>query len=535
MDYNISSIYNFFGNKMTFCADREAIYEYDTHRHFTYRDIRRRSSHVASYLVRKLGLKKDDRVGLCAQNRIEFFDFFFAAYKTGIILTTYNGSLTERELFLLAENEAPSVLLCSGIYYEKWQHICEKLTNQPLLVNLDESGPNGYEKWLAEPIDLPDFLPSAEDILMLIHTGGTTGVPKAAKLSYRAITNNSISTVLTHNLTPNDATYLMLPLFHTAAWNSVSLGILLAGGRLVLKRKFDVETTYDIIESIRPSFLLGVPTIYQALAQSPRFQTTDFSSLKALRCGTAPLPRSLFQLYDAHNLPLCNAYGLTECGPSNFSFAMHLVTQDILRAKVGSVGQPMYYNRVRIVDDSGNEVPPGQPGELQFSGPLVFSGYWNNPEETQKVICGNWVNTGDIATCDSDGFYFIIGRKKNMFITGGENIFPIEIEDVLIQHPSVQDCCVIGVEDCHWGEVGKAFVQLRSGCEETPESIINYLAEYLPTIKQPKYISFVDNIPRNSVGKLLLSKVRALHDEEMRQNPAPKKIVPTKKSGTYFS
>ena len=526
MDYDVSSIYNFFGNKMTFCADREAIFEYDTSRHFTYRDIRRRSLHVASYLVRKLGLKKGDRVGICAQNCIEFFDLFFAAYKTGIILTTYNGGLTERELSVLVGNEVPSVLFCCDIYQEKWKSICAELDKPPILINLDELGPDNYEKCLNEPIDLPDFLPCAEDILMLIHTGGTTGIPKAAMLSYRAITNNSISTVLTHNLTPNDATYLLLPLFHTAAWNSVALGILLAGGKLVLKRKFDVEVTYDIIESIRPSFLLGVPTIYQALARSPRFQTADFSSLKALRCGAAPLPMALFRIYDARNLPLCNAYGLTECGPSNFSFAMHLVTQEILRAKAGSVGQPMYYNRVRIVDDNGTEVMPGQPGELQFSGPLVFSGYWNNPEETQKVISGNWVSTGDIATCDKDGFYFIIGRKKNMFITGGENIFPVEIEDVLIQHPSVQDCCVIGVDDCHWGEVGKAFVQLHPGCVETVESISSYLAKYLPTIKQPKYISFVDAIPRNSVGKLLLSEVRAAHDTEMRREPAPKKLFP---------
>lgn len=526
MDYGVSSIYNFFGNKMTFCADREAILEYDTNRSFTYRDLRRRSSHVASYLVRRLSLGKGDRVGLCARNRVEFFDIFFAAYKSGVILTTYNGGLTPRELSVLVENEAPSVLLCSEEYHEKCQEICRLVSKPPLLVNLDRPGAQDYEAWLSEPIALPDFLPCAEDILMLIHTGGTTGLPKAAMLSYRAITNNSISTVLTHNLTPKDATYLMLPLFHTAAWNSVSLGILLAGGRLVLRRKFDVTAAYDIIEAIRPSFLLGVPTIYQALAHSPRFHTADFSSLKALRCGAAPLPMSLFHTYDAMGLPLCNAYGLTECGPSNFSFAMHLVTQDILRAKAGSVGQPMYYNRVRIVDEDGREVLPGHPGELQFSGPLVFSGYWKDPEETRKVIHGDWVSTGDIATCDEDGFYFIIGRKKNMFISGGENIFPIEIEDVLAGHPSVQDCCVVGVEDCRWGEVGKAFIQLRHGCTETAQSISDFLAERLPTIKRPRYISFIETIPRNPVGKLMLAQVYAIHNTELEKEPHPPRLLP---------
>ena len=522
MDFGIGSVYNFYGNRMTFCRDKEAIYEYDTDRRYTYGDLKERSAHVASYLINKLAVQKGERIGLCSLNRVEFFDLFFVAYKTGVVLTTYNGRLMEWELAKLIENESTTVLFCDNTYWEKCAAVCRKLTSPPQLINLDE--PGVYEEMLRTKEDIPEYLPSAEDVLMLIHTGGTTGTPKAAMLSYRAITYNSISTVLTHNLTPNDSTYLMLPLFHTAAWNSVSLGVLLAGGLLVLRRSFDVDATYDIIDTVRPTFLLGVPTMYQQLAASPRFETTDFSCLKALRCGAAPLPPALFARYDEHKLPLCNAYGLTECGPSNFSFAMHLVTQDVLREKAGSVGQPMYFNRVRIVDDLGNPLPPEHPGELQFSGPLVFSGYFNDPVETQKVVHGDWVSTGDIAECDKDGFYFIIGRKKNMFISGGENIFPIEIENILDDHPSVADCCVIGVEDCHWGEVGKAFIQLRPGCTETAESINAYLSVHLPTIKRPRYYSFVEKIPRNSVGKLVIADVRAMHEAEMKADPHPARI-----------
>lgn len=518
MDYGVGAVFNVYGNRMTYLENKEAIYDYDTGVHYTYGDLRSRSARIAAYLTKKLGLKKGDRMGICACNREEFFDLFFAAYKTGIILTTYNGRLTPRELTTVITNEAPSILFYDPTYQNTVFNICAGLEVPPKLIALDGDGEDSYAQALKTTDEADPFYPHQEDILMLIHTGGTTGTPKAAMLSYRAVVCNSISMAMTHNLTPKDSSYLMMPLYHTAGWNSVSLGILLAGGRLVVKRNFDVDEAYDIIEKEKPSFILGVPTIYQRMAEHPRFKTADFSSLKALRCGAAPLPAALFHTYDAMGLPLCNAYGLTECGPSNFSFPMKMVTQDVLRNKVGSVGQPMYYNRARIVDENGDPLPANRPGDLQFSGPLVFSGYWNNQEETNKVIRGEWVNTGDIAIYDDDGFYKIIGRKKNMFISGGENIFPIEIEDILMEHPAVQDCCVVGVEDTHWGEVGKALIQLypdqQGDKEELKAQLKEYLKKHLPSIKVPKYIAFIEKVPRNTTGKLLLREVEALKGVE---------------------
>ena len=414
------------------------------------------------------------------------------------------------ELKEIFTSESPTILFCDSVYQEKMEAVCREMEKPPKLIYLDGDGEDSYSHILKMKECCEPIVPDPEDILMLIHTGGTTGTPKSAMISYRAVVCNSISTVMSHNLGPSDTTYLMLPLFHTAAWNSISLGMFLAGGKIILKRRFDVDETYDIIQTERPSLMLGVPTIYKRLSMSPKFETTDFSCIRSMRCGAAPLPMSLFEIYDAKNLPLCNSYGLTECGPSNFSFPMRLTDQSILREKAGSVGQPYYFNRVRVVDDNGNELPADTPGELQFSGPLTFSGYWNNPEETAKVIHGEWVATGDIATYDEDGFYRIVGRKKIMFISGGENIFPVEIENVLMQHPAIQDCCVIGVEDTHWGEVGKAFIQLNSGCSATEEELKEFAKTLLPTIKQPKYYRFVEEIPRNSVGKLLIKEVQKM-------------------------
>lgn len=510
MDFWSGLVYNFYGNRNTFLKDKEAIYDYDRDLHVTYGELDQRSSRVAGFLTKRLGVKKGDRIGICSCNRVEFFDLFFASYKTGAILTTYNGLLMPWELKEILNNETPAIVFCDSVYQEKLESFCQELTHPPLLIGLDQEGERGYRQML-QTTEKPDpYEPDPEDILMLIHTGGTTGTPKAAMISYRAVVCNSISTVLSHNLSPSDTTYLMLPLFHTAAWNSISLGLLLAGGKIVLKKRFDVDETYDIIEKERPTFILGVPTMYKRLSLSPKFETTDFSSIRSMRCGAAPLPMALFEIYDAKNLPLCNSYGLTECGPSNFSFPMRLVGQDKLREKAGAVGQPYYFNKVRIVDEHGCTVSPGHPGELQFSGPLTFSGYWNNPEETAKAIHGDWVTTGDIAVCDIDGYYTIIGRKKNMFISGGENIFPIEIENILMKHPAVQDCCVVGVEDAHWGEVGKALVQTVPGREVNPEELSQFMKQYLPTIKRPKYVEFVEKIPRNSVGKLVLKDVEAM-------------------------
>lgn len=510
MDFWSGLVYNFYGNRNAFLKDKEAVYDYDRDLHVTYGELDERSSRIAGFLTKRLGVKKGDRIGICSCNRVEFFDLFLAAYKTGAILTTYNGLLMPWELKELFNNETPVVIFSDSVYQEKLEALRQELEYPPLMAGLDDDGENGYKHMLLTSQKLDPYEPDPEDILMLIHTGGTTGTPKAAMISYRAVVCNSISTVLSHNLSPADTTYLMLPLFHTAAWNSISLGVLLAGGKIVLKKRFDVDDTYDIIDKERPTFILGVPTMYKRLSLSPRFETTDFSSIRSMRCGAAPLPMALFETYDAKNLPLCNSYGLTECGPSNFSFPMRLTDQDKLRKKAGAVGQPYYFNKVRIVDENDHELPPGQPGELQFSGPLTFSGYWNNPAESARVIHGEWVATGDIAVCDEDGYYTIIGRKKNMFISGGENIFPIEIESILMKHPAVQDCCIIGVEDPHWGEVGKALVQLIPGIQTTAEELADFMKQYLPTIKRPKYIEFVENLPRNSVGKLILKEVEGM-------------------------
>lgn len=502
-------VHNIYMCRSAFLGDKTAIYDYDLKRAYSYKEIDERSDRVAACLTQVYHVEKGERIGICALNRVEFFDLFFACYKTGIILSTYNGKLMDWELSQLIENETPKLVFADSTYIEKINGVRKERLAAFEVIDLDaENG--GIGRFLSYDGAFTAYEPDMEDILMLIHTGGTTGLPKAAMISYRAIVFNSVSTILSHELNSSDVTYLMLPLFHTAAWNSISLGMFLAGGKIILKKKFDVSETYDIIQNERPSFLLAVPTIYVRLAEDPRFETTDFSCIKSLRCGAAPLPMALFETYDRKNLPLCNSYGLTECGPSNFSFPMRLTSQETLRRKAGFVGRPYHFNKVRIVDEQGEPVSPNTPGDLEFSGPLTFSGYWNNEEESVNARDGEWVRTGDIAICDEEGFYKIIGRRKNMFISGGENIFPIEIENILMAMDEVEDCGVIGVEDSCWGEVGKAFIRLRDGAGITEEDIRARCKKKLPSIKIPKYIAFVKELPRNGVGKLMYARLHEM-------------------------
>ena len=510
MDISNGLVQNIFFSRLAFLGDKTAFYDYDLQRSYTFKEVNERSDRAAAFLTQKLHIQKGDRVGVCALNRIEFFDMFFACYKTGIILTTYNGKLMDWELADMIRNEDPGIVFTDRYYKDKVSALRSDFDLKCGQICFDDNGPDGYDAVLSCEDSFPVNEPEMEDILMLIHTGGTTGIPKAAKLSYRAIVFNAVTKILSHELNSSDLVYLTTPLFHTAAWNSVALAFFLAGGTVVLKRRFDVEHVFDIIDRFKPTVFISVPTIYTKIAEDPRFETTDFSSIRSMWCGASMLQMSLFEKYDRKNLPLCNSYGLTECGPSNFTFPVRLTTQEMLRKKAGFVGKPYQFNKVRVVDDEGNPVGPNTPGDLEFAGPLTFSGYWNHEEETRNVVKGEWVSTGDIALYDEDGFYKIVGRKKNMFISGGENIFSVEIENVLLTMDDIKDCGVIGVEDNYWGEVGKAYIVPREKGTLTEEAVIAFCRTKLPSIKIPKQFVFLDALPRNDSGKLLYRELEKL-------------------------
>lgn len=512
--YDRETLTNMLQYRLRISGDSEAIYDYDEGRHYTYRDLDRRSDALAHFLTNELQMKKGDRIGFCATNNIAFYDAFFATFKTGIIITTYNCLLRETELHSLIANEEPKVILYSG----EFSHTVENLKKagfKQTFICVDEKGEGdryGYKEIVEknETVELPPADISYEDIQMLIHTGGTTGQPKAAMMSFRSIFFNTLADQSVFELTSRDSAILTLPLFHTAGWNVLNTPVLYAGGRIILVRSFAADKVLKIIREEKPTVGMSVETIYRAMAMHPDFDKTDFSSYRLMITGAAPTGRELLEKYWAKGVKILNAYGMTEIGPNNVCPPISLMSIEDVRRKWNACGIPAPYNQMRIVDDEGKDVPQGDRGELIFKGKMSFSGYWGNEEASKAMFDDGWVHTGDVGYLDEDGFCYISGRKKNMYISGGENIFPQEIEDVVLTLPGVLEVCILGVPDPKWGEVGRALVVCENGTVLTKADVVGKVKAELSSIKVPRYVSFVESVPKNAVGKRDLKEIQKL-------------------------
>ncbi len=514
--YDSETLANLGKYRVRFSSNHEAIYDYDAGKHYTYADMDKRSDKLSWFLTAKLGLQKGDRIGFCATNSVAFIDAYYATFKTGIIITTYNCLLREKELFALISNEAPKVIFYSAEFAFTVVSLREAGFEQEFICLDDILGEGDnftYPQIMAmedyEIVQPPEL--DYEDIQMLIHTGGTTGQPKAAMMSFRALFYNCVVDVMGFQLTENDTAILTLPLFHTAGWNVLTLPTLFIGGRIIVMRGFNPERVLKAIREEKPTIGISVETMYKAMAMHPDFGKTDFTCYRFLVSGAAPTGKELLELYWNRGVKIVNAYGMTEIGPSNMCHPIGLMSIDMVREKWNSCGIPAPFNQVRFLDDEGNDVPCGERGELVFNGKLLFSGYWNNPEATAEMLKDGWVHSGDMGYLDEDGFCYISGRKKNMFISGGENIFPQEIEDVIMTIPGVLEACIIGVPDQKWGEVGKVLIVTVPGAEVSREDIVKKVKNELSSIKVPKYVSFVDSVPKNAAGKRDLNELREVY------------------------
>ena len=377
----------------------------------------------------------------------------------------------------------------------------------PALAHLDGAGLDGSRPYAdalaAAPLAAPADL-DPEDVACLLFTGGTTGVAKAAMVSYRMIAWNTLNTAV-HELDRDDVTITHTPLFHTGGLLVYTLPLLVLGGTVVLLRAWDPEGMLDLVERERVTLFFCVPTQYQTLLASERFASADLSSLRFVTSGGAPLPVSVIERWRAvHDTPFKQGFGMTEFGPGGFSMGPeHAV------AKAGSIGRPNWFVSAAVVDQSGAALPPGGVGELVLKGPSMFSGYFEDPRASAGAVdAGGWFHTGDLAYADGDGFYFIVDRKKDMFVSGGENVNPAEVERALCEHPAVLMCAVVGVPDERWGEVGRAFVVRRDGATADEEELLAFLRTRLARYKQPRSLRFVPELPISPQGKVLKRLLR---------------------------
>ena len=495
--------------------EKEAIFDLDNNIRYSYRELDRRADILANYMVEKLGVNKGDRIAFVSRNRLELFDACYATGKTGAVLVPYNARLSVDELAQLVAGEKPDVMFYEDVFAKNIEELKTKakIGHYVVLTGAADTDDLKYEAILEYGNDSPCCCPelTMEDIHFIIHTGGTTGLPKGGLISHGTMLFNAMNEILTWGLSHTDSAHLLLPLFHTGGWNLLTLPLLYAGGRVMINKQFDPKSALKVIHDEKPTMVFGAATIFRMMSDLPEFASTDFSSVKWIMAGAAPTPLKIMEQFWDRGIKFVLGYGMTEAGPNNLSVPAEFITSEEIREKYASVGKPMFFSLVAIIDEEGNELGDDEVGELIWSGPQIFSGYWDNPEETVKTLQEGWVHTGDMARRDKDGYYYIVGRKKNMFISGGENVFPPEIEKVLYEMPEVYETCVIGVPDEKWGEVGKAVISLRPGKTLTRQAILEFLNEKLARYKVPRYLQFIDEVPKNNVGKIENARVIKLY------------------------
>jgi fatty-acyl-CoA synthase len=487
------------------------------HRAFTYADLNNRANRLANWLKNGAGLTKHDRVVMLGYDGVEFLDTFFACGKLGAIFTGLNWRLHWRELGTLMQDITPKVLIYSDDFKDKVEHILTMVDSIKHIVHLDGDGlPNSryYEKTLSDSVLLPVSTEDLheEDIACLIFTGGTTGLPKGAQISHRMIAWNTLNTII-HDLHHGDVTVNSFPMFHTGGLLVYTTPLLILGGTVILTRKFDAVQVLELIEEYAVTVYAGVPTMYQMMVNASNWKQSDLSTLRFCTSGGAPLPVPLVKQYrDEKGVQFKQGFGMSEFGPGVFALA----PQDAIR-KAGSIGRPNFFVDARIVNEDNDPLPPGEIGELVLRGPSMSSGYFNNAEASADAIdAEGWFHTGDMAVADENWYFRIVDRKKDLFISGGEKVYPAEIEKVLYQHPAVHMCAIVGVPDEKWGEVGKAFVVLKPGQSVTSQDLTAHMQHHLAGFKVPRHVEIVDELPISAAGKILK---RELVEEESTATP----------------
>jgi fatty-acyl-CoA synthase len=495
----MQTIADFARKRAELSPDALAFHEVESGRQITFAEFNARANRGAE-AIENLRAAPGDRIAILCHNCETFFEMLFACAKAAVILVPLNWRQTPAELAPIVADCGAKFLFHDDATAELAQGIA-RASGLPLIPF------SRYEALLADSSDTePDETAwPTERIWYLLYTSGTTGKPKAVIQTFGMALANYVNIQQATSLTAADSTLNFLPLFHTAGINLHTLPVFIAGGINHIIPKFDVDAAMRLIEAGKLSLFFGVPTIYQAFSLHAAFDRMDFSRVRHWGCGGAPLPENLIRTFLAKGVRVCNGMGMTETGPTVF-----LMDPEHAAEKIGSVGKPQLLAQVRLVGADGNDVADGERGELLFRGPNVTPGYFNDPEATAAVIdADGWLRSGDVGLRDADGYYYIVDRIKDMYISGGENVYPAEVEAVLVSHPAVLEAAVLGVSDEKWGEVGHAVVRARPGKTIDPVALRAYARERLAAYKVPKYVTLIDDFPRTAAGKVQKHVLRA--------------------------
>lgn len=477
-----------------------------TGRDLSYLELHQRADRLARHLQDQ-GLGRGDRVAIMAYNGTEFFELQYACSRIGAITVPLNWRLSEAELELILRDCTPA-LLVHDVAFEATARALLSRAAVPRLLAIDGAcARSPYEQALAGARGDPVWAPvTHDDLCLIMYTSGTSGRSKGVLVTHGMVWWNTANVGFASKISPASVQLVILPLFHIGGINSHANPLLHAGGTVVLQERFDAGDVLRLIGD--PAWgitrMTGVPAQYQFLANHADFASTDLSRLEFLGMGGSPCALATIEAWTRRGAPLGQGYGLTEASPG----VTLLDAADIVR-KLGSIGKPMPYTQVRIVDEAGRDAAPGATGEMWLRGPNVTPGYWNAPEATAAAFEDGWFKTGDAARCDEEGFHYIVDRVKDMYISGGENVYPAEVENVLYQLPEVAEATVIGAPDARWGESGLALVVLRPGASLQAQQVLDHCSARLARFKVPQRVLFVDVLPRNAAGKVLKRELRA--------------------------
>ncbi len=497
--------------------DRVGLVDASTGERFTYATLDDRANRMARLLARQ-GVTNGSRVAVVSRNRPAFVDLFFGCGKTGGVLAPVSHRLAPPEQVELLDRIDPDLLVVEYPFLEPVREALARsdsaMAESVMVLPPRESDPGeetvpDSDEWenllAARPTDPSpvDRAPLAlDDPCLFLHTGGSTGTPKETVITHGNVLWNSINTITAWGLREDDITPMVFPMFHTGGWNVITVPLWHMGGTVLIAREVTPQDVLRQISAERATVLVAVPAVLRAMTEAEEWAETDLSSLRFVKSGGGPCRDAVLESWWDRGVELSQGYGLTECGPNNFA-----MPDGWPREKAGSVGVPAMHVDARIVNTDGDPVEPGEIGELELASPHAAAEYWEDPVETEAAFgptreddAGGWVSTGDLVRRDAAGYYYIEGRKKNMFVSGGENVYPAEVENAIADHPGVREVVVVPIPDEQWGQVGKAVIEGDRSL--TLDELAEFLDGRLARFKRPRALAFVDEMPVSGPSKI---------------------------------
>ena len=477
----------------------------------SYKELNNNANRVAHTLM-DMGLKKKDKVAMLSLNSACFPEIFYGILKAGGVFVPLNFRLSSQEILSILSDSDAKILFFEEELADSLEPVRKSLSNIDKYICIGGKALNGVHAYQELVAQYPEYEPNREvylgDECEIIYTSGTTGKPKGVVLTHENVMFTIVSAIIGRDLKPGLKGLVVSPMYHVAGLNN-HLGTTIAlGGTAVIIRQFDSEAVMKVIQEEQVQYFPAASTIFNLLVQQLEGAQYGVSSVVQLQSGAAITPVEVRKKLAKYfpNAPVYEAYGLTEVGDG----AVFLNGKDSIK-RPDSVGKAGLFAQVRVVDNNDQQVKAGEVGEIVINGPVVTKGYYKEQEETEKAIRFGWLHTGDLGRLDDEGFLYVVGRKKDMIISGGENIYPREIEEILWKHEKIQEAAVIGVPDKKWGETVRAIVRLKPGEKLTEKETIDYCKQHIASYKKPRSVIFVSEIPKNPSGKTLKSLLREKH------------------------